>query len=114
LGSGVTVLQTKPGASSLFILEDLLLAHGTSRCLTGTWLGAAGLRLVPGGAALTRAWFVYNKPKGASYTHGGMLMGLGLTGAGFRGPFFAGNETQRVPPGLGLTEWMCVYVLQCG
>ncbi|KAK9819157.1 hypothetical protein WJX81_007920 [Elliptochloris bilobata] len=41
---------------------------------------AAGLRLVPGGAALTRAWFVYNKPKGPSYTHGGMLMGLGLTG----------------------------------
>lgn len=43
--------------------------------------GLAGLRLVPGGAALTRAWFVYNKPKGPSYTHGGMLMGLGLTGA---------------------------------
>ncbi|KAK9828929.1 hypothetical protein WJX72_002853 [[Myrmecia] bisecta] len=41
---------------------------------------AAGLRLAPGGAQLTRTWIVYNKPKQPSYTHAGMLMGLGLTG----------------------------------
>jgi hypothetical protein len=55
---------------------------------------AAGLRLVPGAAALTRAWFVYNKPKGPSYTHGGMLMGLGLTGARARPP-----RVCKKPPG---------------
>lgn len=41
----------------------------------------AGLRLAPGGTQLTRTWIVYNKPKEPSYTHAGMLMGLGLTGA---------------------------------
>ncbi len=29
---------------------------------------------------MTRTWIVYNKPKEPSYTHAGMLMGLGLTG----------------------------------
>ncbi len=39
-----------------------------------------GLRLALGGAQMTRTWIVYNKPKEPSYTHAGMLMGLGLTG----------------------------------
>ena len=43
----------------------------------------AGLRLAPGGTQMTRTWIVYNKPKEPSYTHAGMLMGLGLTGEGF-------------------------------
>ena len=33
---------------------------------------------------MTRTWIVYNKPKEPSYTHAGMLMGLGLTGAGIQ------------------------------
>jgi len=41
-----------------------------------------GLRLAPGGTQMTRTWIVYNKPKEPSYTHAGMLMGLGLTGDG--------------------------------
>ena len=41
----------------------------------------AGLQLAPGAGQTTRTWIVYNKPKVASYTHAGMLMGLGLTGA---------------------------------
>ena len=45
----------------------------------------AGLRLAPGGTQLTRTWIVYNKPKEPSYTHAGMLMGLGLTGAHLSG-----------------------------
>ena len=39
-----------------------------------------GLQLAPGAGQTTRTWIVYNKPKVASYTHAGMLMGLGLTG----------------------------------
>jgi hypothetical protein len=42
---------------------------------------AAGLQLAPGAGQTTRTWIVYNKPAAASYTHAGMLMGLGLTGA---------------------------------
>lgn len=41
----------------------------------------AGLRMAPGCAQMTRTWIVYNKPKVASYTHAGMIMGLGLTSA---------------------------------
>ena len=41
----------------------------------------AGLRLAPGGDQLTRTWIVYNKPTEPNYTHAGMLMALGLTGA---------------------------------
>ena len=41
----------------------------------------AGLQLAPGAGQTTRTWIVYNKPAAASYTHAGMLMGLGLTGA---------------------------------
>jgi hypothetical protein len=40
-----------------------------------------GLRLAPGGDQLTRTWIVYNKPTEPNYTHAGMLMALGLTGA---------------------------------
>ena len=40
----------------------------------------AGLRMAPGCAQMTRTWIRYNKPKVASYTHAGMIMGLGLTG----------------------------------
>ena len=40
----------------------------------------AGIRLVPGGVHLTRAWIVFNKPKIPNYTHAGLLMGLGLMG----------------------------------
>ena len=42
---------------------------------------APGLQLAPGAGQTTRTWIVYNKPAIASYTHAGMLMGLGLTGA---------------------------------
>lgn len=35
--------------------------------------------MAPGCAQMTRTWIVYNKPKVASYTHAGMIMGLGLT-----------------------------------
>lgn len=41
---------------------------------------AAGLKLAPGQAALTRTWIVYNKPKEPSYAHAGLLMALGLQG----------------------------------
>lgn len=43
-------------------------------------MSSTGLRLASGGAQMTRTWIVYNKPKEPSYTHAGMLMGLGLTG----------------------------------
>lgn len=46
---------------------------------TSFFLGA-GIRLVPGGVHLTRAWIVFNKPKIPNYTHAGLLMGLGLMG----------------------------------
>lgn len=36
--------------------------------------------MAPGCAQMTRTWIRYNKPKIASYTHAGMIMGLGLTG----------------------------------
>lgn len=41
----------------------------------------AGLRLAPGAVRLTRAWIVYNKPATPTYSHAGLLMGLGLSGA---------------------------------
>ncbi|KAK9796665.1 hypothetical protein WJX73_002436 [Symbiochloris irregularis] len=41
---------------------------------------ASGLRLAPGAMRLTRAWIVFNKPPSPTYTHAGMLMGLGLSG----------------------------------
>ena len=34
-----------------------------------------------GGHQLTRTWIVYNKPPEPSYTHAGLLMALGLSGA---------------------------------
>lgn len=43
-----------------------------------------GLQLAAGAGQTTRTWIVYNKPVVPSYTHAGMLMGLGLTGM----PFF--------------------------
>ncbi|XP_024523349.1 anaphase-promoting complex subunit 1 isoform X2 [Selaginella moellendorffii] len=39
---------------------------------------AAGLRLAPGQAKITRTWIVYNKPDEPSYEHAGFLMSLGL------------------------------------
>ncbi len=49
----------------------------------------AGLRMAPGCAHMTRTWIRYNKPKVASYTHAGMIMGLGLTGELASSPLIA-------------------------
>ena len=49
-------------------------------CVTLIQPLSAGLRLAPGAIRLTRAWIVYNKPASPTYTHAGMLMGLGLNG----------------------------------
>jgi anaphase-promoting complex subunit 1 len=39
---------------------------------------AAGLRLAPGQAKITRTWIVYNKPDDPNFSHAGLLMALGL------------------------------------
>ena len=39
---------------------------------------AAGLRLAPGEANITRTWIVYNKPDEPNFSHAGLLMALGL------------------------------------
>lgn len=45
---------------------------------------------------MTRTWIVYNKPKEPSYTHAGMLMGLGLTGKlGLRTPAYKLSEHEQ-------------------
>ena len=51
------------------------------------FFACAGLRMAPGCAQMTRTWIVYNKPKVASYTHAGMIMGLGLTSEWFSPAF---------------------------
>ena len=41
---------------------------------------AAGLRVSPGQAHLTRTWIVYNKPASPTPAHAGFLMALGMQG----------------------------------
>ena len=65
----------------------------------------AGLRLAPGGTQLTRTWIVYNKPKEPSYTHAGMLMGLGLTGPHLASKSYVILDQGNQPTSIQLRAW---------